>query len=639
MSGIVGIIYFHGRPVEPGQVEAMTTAMRSRGPDGINHWRRDHVALGQCMLRTTPESLAETQPLTSEDESLVLVIDGRLDNRDEVKRELLAARIALRDNTDAELVLGSYQLWGEDSPRHLLGEFAYAVWDRRGQKLFCAVDQFSARPFYFAMNKQFFAFASEEEALVGLPGVSGQPREELIAQILVPAFQSIDNQRFWLRDVDGLRPGQHMTVFADRTCRTQTYWKPESGRETVYTSDEECEEAFLDVFGEAVRCRLRVIGEPAMMMSGGMDSAGIAAMVRRVLPAIGGKRLRTYSAIADDPAKCVESRCIQSLTGSAETDAFFVSVPSFQGMVDARDLMESAWSRAHPCDNSILLQLLMCKAASRQGDRVLLHGLCGDVTMHVPYRYPTYLLKAGQWLSAWEECKSASRNNTYLRGTSPISLFLKSAAQAYSPNRAQALAWRFRWRTSLAQASVNPGFVGSAKLVERLRHQEEETRRRLENDIQQDHLQFLMGAIGLELALTGLNRVGARYGVELRDPWADRRVVEFFLRLPIKYKVRDGWTKHLARTAFKSELNQNVLQRLGKEHLGWHFIVRAMDESPGFVSRTFEAGLGCLEKYLDVDAVRVRYESYKRYGNDVDRLFVYELVTAILWLQRVNALK
>jgi asparagine synthase (glutamine-hydrolysing) len=74
MSGIAGIIHFDGRPVEPGQVEAMTAAMHYRGPDGIHHWRRGSVALGQCMLRTTPESLEETQPLTNEDESLVLVI-------------------------------------------------------------------------------------------------------------------------------------------------------------------------------------------------------------------------------------------------------------------------------------------------------------------------------------------------------------------------------------------------------------------------------------------------------------------------------------------------------------------------------------------------------------------------------------
>ncbi len=97
MSGIAGIIHFDGRPVEPGQVEAMTAAMHYRGPDGIHHWRRGNVALGQCMLRTTPESLEETQPLTNEDESLVLVMDGRVDNWEELRRELLGKGAVLAD--------------------------------------------------------------------------------------------------------------------------------------------------------------------------------------------------------------------------------------------------------------------------------------------------------------------------------------------------------------------------------------------------------------------------------------------------------------------------------------------------------------------------------------------------------------
>ncbi len=101
MSGIAGIIHFDGRPVEPGQVEAMTAAMHYRGPDGIHHWRRGNVALGQCMLRTTPESLEETQPLTNEDESLVLVMDGRVDNWEDLRRELLGKGAVLRTRAKA----------------------------------------------------------------------------------------------------------------------------------------------------------------------------------------------------------------------------------------------------------------------------------------------------------------------------------------------------------------------------------------------------------------------------------------------------------------------------------------------------------------------------------------------------------
>jgi asparagine synthase (glutamine-hydrolysing) len=80
VSGIAGIIRFDGAPVGAGQIAKITSAMASRGPDGIHHWIAGSVVLGHCMLRTTPESREEIQPLTNEDESLVLVMDGRRAN-------------------------------------------------------------------------------------------------------------------------------------------------------------------------------------------------------------------------------------------------------------------------------------------------------------------------------------------------------------------------------------------------------------------------------------------------------------------------------------------------------------------------------------------------------------------------------
>ncbi|HOW77132.1 MAG TPA: asparagine synthase-related protein [Candidatus Competibacteraceae bacterium] len=636
MSGIAGIIHFDGKPVEPGLIEKMTSAMAHRGPDGINHWVKGSVALGQCMLRTTPESLEEHQPLTNEDESLVLVMDGRVDNRDELNRELRAHGITQKTNTDAELVLGAYRLWGEDSPKYLLGDFTFAVWDVRCQKLFCTVDHMSARPFYYALNTRIFAFASEEEALIGLPGVSSQPNEVMIAHLLMPAFQSVDNQRFWLRDVGGLRAGQSITVFPHGKTQTETYWRLEPGEESLFASDRECEEAFLAVFGEAVRCRMRTTGHIAAMMSGGLDSASIAAMVRRLLPEMPSKRFHTYSAIADNPTDCVESRCIQSLTGGAETVAHFVSVPSFRGMASVDDLIDVAWSKAHPCDNSILLPAIMCQAAGRQGDRVLLHGVSGDLTLHVPYHYAAYLLQAGQWREAWLECQAASRNNTFLRGSFPISLFLRSAWTAYAPDCVRALVWRFRRRQPLPQTVMNPEFATRIRLTERLRGQYEEAGHWLGDNIRQAHARVLSMAAGLELGLTGYERVAGRFGVELRDPWADKRVVEFFLRLPLGQKVRNGWTKHLVRAAFAPDLEEGVRRRLGKEHLGWQFISRLMDETGESVSSALAQGLDQLELYVNVNAVRARQMKYHASRNDAGREFIYEMATLFLWTHRLS---
>jgi asparagine synthase (glutamine-hydrolysing) len=616
----------------------MTSAMAHRGPDGINHWVKGSVALGQCMLRTTPESLEEHQPLTNGDESLVLVFDGRLDNRDQLIRELRVHRIGLESNSDAALLLGAYRLWGEDSPKHLLGDFAYAVWDARCRTLFCAVDHMSARPLYYALNGLIFAFASEEEALTGLPGVSNLPNELMIAHLLEPAFRSLDNQRFWLRDVWGLRPGECIKMLPNGTSYKKTYWTLEPGQERLYASDQECEEAFLSVFGEAVRCRMRTTGHIAAMMSGGLDSAGIAAMVKRLLPEIAHKSFHTYSAISDHPESCVESQCIQSLTKDLGADAHFVSVPSFQGMSSVGDLLDVGWSKAHPCDNSILLPALMCQAASRQGDRVLLHGVSGDVTMWVPPFYPQVFLQTGRWREAWRECQGASRNNTFLRGSSPAWLFLRSIWAGYAPAPVRAWVRRSRREKPKLTTAINPRFAAAIQLSERLHQQDKELSKHQGENMRQAHARFLSGAAGLELGLTGYDRVAARFGVEVRDPWADKRVVEFFLSLPMGCKVRDGWTKRLVRTAFGRSLEENVRWRLGKEHLGWQFVVRILEESDALVSATSTREMDALEKYVDVDILRVRYTRYQASRDDAEREFVYGIATLMLWIKRLAQL-
>ena len=228
MSGIAGIIRFDGAPVATDQIKTMTAAMACRGPDGINHWVRGSVALGQCMLRTTPESLEETQPLTNDDESLVLVMDGRLDNREDLRRELRSKRITLRTRTDAELVLAAYQLWAEETPRHFLGDFAFAVWDLHRQRLFCVRDHLGIKPFYYVCGKHFLAFASDEEAFYGLAGISHEPNEDRIAAVLVSQFDGAHDYGVGcLKDVVTLPPGKTLSVQRTGQMVIRTHWQLE----------------------------------------------------------------------------------------------------------------------------------------------------------------------------------------------------------------------------------------------------------------------------------------------------------------------------------------------------------------------------------------------------------------------------
>ena len=639
MSAITGIFYFRNRPVEYGLINRLTKAMATRGPDLQAHWIKDSIALGHCMLRATPESINECQPLVSKSGDFVLVWDGRLDNQDELRRTLVSYNSILRDDTDPELVLAAYDVWGEECPKRLLGDFSFAVWDIHKNRLFCARDQVGARPFYYVLNKHFFAFASEDEPLLELPGISNHPNEDRIASILVPSFfKCCDPLQSWSENVRKIGSGQCITITPDGFTECRSYWHLESEDVARYSSFQECQEAFLEVFGEAVRCRLRTIGNPAAMLSGGLDSAGMAAMIKRLLSTGSGGNLHTYSAISDDVASCVESQCIQSLTENLETQASYVAVPSLTGMVNQADLETLALSKTHPVDNSILLVGLMCLAASRDEHRVLMHGVSGDVAMHVPTYYPAYFFNQGEWSQGWNECQKASPNNTYLHGKSQWEILIRSLWAAFAPLSAKSATRnirRIKYKNGLVDSMIDLDFAKRIRLEERLQILQTKTSHSALQRLGENHVQTLFPN-GIVVGLEGYERVAGRFGVELRDPWADKRVLEFFVRLPLHYKIQNGWTKYLVRSAFARDLNRSVRWRIGKEHVGWNFSQKLLNETKAFAPQFTKNKLGPLTEYIDQSVVLAHMDDFFKCKRDQYAESCFWIATLALWLHRLD---
>ena len=165
MSGITGIYFVDGRPVDASRLERMVNVLSHRGPDGIGMWSEGPVGFGHRMLWTTPESRRETLPLVSQCDGLVITADARIDNREELADLLDINNNQLELLSDSALILAAYERWGEDSPEKLLGDFAFVIWDRRKRELFAARDFFGTKPFYYYFGGGTFAFASEIKSI------------------------------------------------------------------------------------------------------------------------------------------------------------------------------------------------------------------------------------------------------------------------------------------------------------------------------------------------------------------------------------------------------------------------------------------------------------------------------------------
>jgi asparagine synthase (glutamine-hydrolysing) len=279
MSGIAGIVRFDGGPVDRGLLFSMTQAMSHRGPDGINHWFSESVALGQCMLRTTPESLEEIQPLSNEDESLVLVMDGRVDNWEELRRELLTVGARLRTRSDAELVLRAYEAWGQECLPHLDGDFAFALWDTRKRELFCARDRIGNKPFTYYWDGATLLFASELHAILKIPGVPQILNEDMVAEHLADEWLSFD-ETLW-RGLMRL-PGAHAMNVGNAGPRLSVYWQPSVKAVQAYASDDEYLEHYRSLFADCVRRLSRSHRPVAYHVSGGLDSSAVFCMAENL---------------------------------------------------------------------------------------------------------------------------------------------------------------------------------------------------------------------------------------------------------------------------------------------------------------------------------------------------------------------
>jgi len=188
MSGICGIVHADGSPVDPELLRRLTDSLKFRGPDTQKIWHNGPVGFGHTLLRTTFESEHERQP-ASLDGEIWITADARIDGWAELKEKLAAAgeRVSAHTTDDA-LILHAYRAWGEDCVNHLIGDFAFAIWDGPKQKLFCARDHFGVRPFFYARVGDGLVFSNTLNCVRLHPAVSDTLNDLSIADHLLFEF-------------------------------------------------------------------------------------------------------------------------------------------------------------------------------------------------------------------------------------------------------------------------------------------------------------------------------------------------------------------------------------------------------------------------------------------------------------------
>jgi asparagine synthase (glutamine-hydrolysing) len=647
LSAICGL-YFKNTQIDPGAGEAVMKELGKYQFDKSATISQDPVFFGCHLNWVTPESVHEILPFADDQAQLMITADAIIDNREELC-ELLS--VSDGNITDSLLILKAYQKWGVKCPEYLVGDFAFAIWDKQKETLFCARDHMGNRVLHYHNSPDLFIFATLIEPLFQAGGIKRRLNETYIADFLsiatiLPAL--VDDLTIY----EGVfqLPAACAILVTGSGSKVWRYWEPQKTKEIHFDTDAEYEAAFREIYFEAVRCRLRSIKKVGVMLSGGLDSGSVACVAAAELKKRGEKLYSfTQVPMADyrdwlpqgklaDEREYVEANC--RFAGNIES--YFIASEGKSPLTEIDHMMGIF---EHPYKNFGNLHWIsgINQAAAKMGIGVMLNGQFGNATVSWGrfHPYMKYLIKTGRLQTFFKEIKAYAVRNK----TRPASLFLQTVYWCFAPRRIK----KYRYRKKGGMDSVemlspiNPEFYRTMRAGRRLKKHGEDplflavrdsvaTRMRMLGPV----LSSQAGSIWTKMALS--------FDVEMRDPTSDKRLVEFCLNLPENQWVRDGEERRFIRYALKGympdQVRLNTMVR-GRQAADW--MQRIKPEWAAACQEMETIGVGPLErKYLDIVKIKrflAENQELKFGDNDGINTGVSLLIRALVFTRFLRSLE
>jgi len=545
----------------------MLTALAPYGPHGTAIVEDGAVAIGRALYRLLPEDRHDTAPQRSADGRFLLVADARIDNRDALADRLGITGGDAAGLCDATFILRAWQRWGEDCVDHLTGDYAFALWDTAEQRFFLARDFIGKRPLVFHRSEGLFAFATMPRGLHALDAVPRRPDEERAAEflILLPA----GGMRSFFEGVETLPPGHVARVDRDGVT-IRRHWHPVR-RDLGLRSADDYAEALREQLDRAVRRQLRSNADAiGSELSAGLDSGAVTTAAALAL-AERGARLTAFTGVPPQgfagpvpERRLADEGPIAAATAALYPNIDHVRLSSGHTPLDCIERFY-AWADEPVLNPMAAWAFSIMDTARARGVTLLLSGAMGN--MSVSYSAESAaaeLAAAGRWADLARLGRALSRS-----GERTWRATLAQAGRARLP-RVIGTIDRLRGRNIMAlqdYSALNPARLTPEEIERRARARGLDTRYRPRLD------GFESRVWGLLRADPGsfIKAVLGGWGIDRRDPTADRELVEFCLSIPSEAHVVDGRLRGLARRAFGPRFAPEALteRRRGLQSADW----------------------------------------------------------------------
>jgi asparagine synthase (glutamine-hydrolysing) len=534
VSGIAGLVDLDGAPVDRALLERMTTFQRFRGPDGFAVWADGSVGLSHTLLKTTDEAEHEMQPCSLDGRTWITA-DARVDDRSHLTDRLRGkGREVGPTVTDPELILHAYHAWDEGCLERLLGDFSFAIWDGPRRRLFCAVDHWGVKPFYYAHVGGSFVFSNTLDCVRMHPKVRDEFNEVAIGDFLLfGCYQDRDVTVY--ADIPRLAPG-HCLVVDDQGVRPRRYWSLPVV-DVVDRPHDETLDRFRELLGQAVGDRLRT-KRLGIYMSGGLDSTLVAAVACQLLGERNGQFDLTAVTYVCDRLIPDDERHYAGVVGRAlRIPIQFVPADDFGIFADSA---MPAWLPPEPVGDPSWADQVSVAAATAEVAPVFLTGWDGDAALRADLRLHWIdRARRGQWYRLVSDIALY----VFLHRTPPamgLRTLLKRTRESLKP-KPQLPPW------------IDPAFARRRDLCERLRVRSQCRRHRTARATAYAAYAFVewTGVFDRQdPSWTGVP-------LEARHPLLDMRLVGFLLTLPtIPWCVNKEIFRRVAGVAIPAEIRR-----------------------------------------------------------------------------------
>jgi asparagine synthase (glutamine-hydrolysing) len=553
MCGLAGLFDIKGlTPYDPALLARMTDVIAHRGPDGSGLHAEPGLGLGHRRLAII-DLAGGAQPMHTPDRLLTIVFNGEIYNFQELRAELEASGARFTTRSDTEVLLHGWRRWGEQLLPRLNGMFAFALWDAREQTLVLARDRFGKKPLHYALlDDGTLAFGSEIKSLLCAPQVSRALDREAVADFFTYGY--VPDPKTIYRAVRKLPPAHLLIARRGKPVQVRSYW---SLLDTLSRSEQPSAEALLDRLNQAVRRRLIADVPLGALLSGGVDSSAIVALMAREG---GGARTFSISFGERDFDETAYANLVAGRYG-AEHDVRRLDADDFSVIPRLSEIYDEPFG-----DVSAIPTLAVC-AQARTAVTVALSGDGGDEALAGYRRYAFHLAEARA--RACVPSPIRSRVFSALADAYPRGAWLPRPLRAATTLRELSLDPASAY---VRMVSALPDETRALLLGEGFRHDLRGydsggvVRRHFDADAELDPLQraqyadvmtYLPGDI-----LTKVDRASMANSLELRSPMLDAEFFAWSFSLPSGAKLsRTRGGKALLKQALEPLLPNELLYR------------------------------------------------------------------------------